>query len=384
MKRRRGAFTLFELILAIALSAVLLALIGTAINLYLVRVDASRTRVEEAQLARSILAMIADDLRATAVYDPQDLSAMAGLMANGTPFDVDSIDEPRTGETGDASGTSTSTLSTSGSTSGPGGSTSSSTGSSETSGSSTEVEDSMPVGLSGTLAELYIDVARLPRQDALFGTVTGYTNAPLPTPAGALAPGATGAAAAGIKRPSDLNTVRYFVREGERLDSSGLAATSLAPHLQLSAGGLVRQEISRPTRVFAEQLGNSALLDSGQVLVAPEVVHLEFRYYDGQQITDVWDMLEEKSLPRAIKIKIWLASADASDSIGTSSYDVADFANNAREYRQTIYLPMSELSPAGAAGGMSGSSSSSSSSFGSSTSGSESSSSTSSGFGQPQ
>ena len=42
--------TLFELILAIGLSSALLALIGTAINLYLVRVDASRSRVEEAQL----------------------------------------------------------------------------------------------------------------------------------------------------------------------------------------------------------------------------------------------------------------------------------------------------------------------------------------------
>ena len=37
---------LFELILAIALSAGLLALIGTAINLYLLQVDAGRSTVE--------------------------------------------------------------------------------------------------------------------------------------------------------------------------------------------------------------------------------------------------------------------------------------------------------------------------------------------------
>ena len=70
----RSAFTLFELILAIALSATLLALIGTAINLYLVRMDTGRTRVEEAQLARSILATIAADVRATTVYQTQDIS----------------------------------------------------------------------------------------------------------------------------------------------------------------------------------------------------------------------------------------------------------------------------------------------------------------------
>ena len=46
----RPAFTLFELILAIALSATLLALVGTAVNLYLVRMDTGQLRVEEAQL----------------------------------------------------------------------------------------------------------------------------------------------------------------------------------------------------------------------------------------------------------------------------------------------------------------------------------------------
>ncbi len=52
--RLRAGFTLFELILAIALSAVLLTLIGMAINLYLMRVDTDRTRVEEAQLVQRV------------------------------------------------------------------------------------------------------------------------------------------------------------------------------------------------------------------------------------------------------------------------------------------------------------------------------------------
>ena len=60
--RPTHGFTLFEVILSIALAAVL-TLIGTAINLYLEQIDSGRTRVEEAQLARSILSMIADDIR---------------------------------------------------------------------------------------------------------------------------------------------------------------------------------------------------------------------------------------------------------------------------------------------------------------------------------
>src|SRR3954454_12013261 len=93
---RRG-FTLFEVILAIALAAVLLTLIGTAINLYLVQVDAGRTRVEEAQLARSILSMIADDIRGTTVYKPQDTSGIAQLMAKSAAFNVDDVDKASSG-----------------------------------------------------------------------------------------------------------------------------------------------------------------------------------------------------------------------------------------------------------------------------------------------
>src|SRR6187551_439616 len=94
MKRPRAGFTLFEVILAIALASVLLTLIGTAINLYLFQVDAGRTRVEEAQLARSVLSMIADDIRATTVYKPQDTSGIAQLMAKSATYNVDDIDKP--------------------------------------------------------------------------------------------------------------------------------------------------------------------------------------------------------------------------------------------------------------------------------------------------
>jgi hypothetical protein len=189
--------------------------------------------------------------------------------------------------------------------------------------------------------------------------MTGYTNAPLPIPAGGTA--SMSAAAAGVVMPSDLKTVRYFIRAGEQVGSGGIAATSFAPELQVRAGGLVRQEIARTTRLFAEQTGESALLESGQSLVAPEVVHLEFRYFDGQLVVDLWDMNEMKLLPLAIEVRIWLAPPDETGSRGTVQYDAAGLADWAHEYRQIVYLPMSEASSASAASGMGGTSSSSSS-----------------------
>lgn len=388
MRPRRDAFTLFELILAIALSATLLALIGTAINLYLLRVDAGRTRVEEAQLARSILAMIADDIRATTIYQPQDTSAIAQLMASTEAFDVDSVDDPReeSSDGGSDAGGVGSSGSSFGSTSSSGNSGASSTGSSSTSSSGGGVEETLPLGLNGTLDQIYVDVTRMPRREELFGTITGYTNAPLPAAAGGTAAGSSAATSAAIMPPSDLKTVCYFIRPGVQVEPGSVAATSLPAGQQTGAGGLVRQEISRNMRVWAEQSGNSALLESGQTLIAPEVVHIEFRYFDGVEVTDVWDMLEKQTLPLAIEVRLWLASSDVAATADASQYNVAGLMATAHEYRQTVFLPMAELSNSGAQGGASAggsSTSSSSSSSGSSSSGASSSSSTGSSFGEP-
>jgi hypothetical protein len=247
----RSAFTLFELILAIALSVTLIALIGTAINLYLTRVDASRTEVEEAQLARSILSMIADDIRATAIYKPQDMSAIQQLAAASTEFDVDSIDDERrggggggggSGSSGGGSGTGggggsssggapssgTGGGSSGGGTSMGGGSGMSSGGGMSSMGGGVVTTDStMPLGLSGTLTEMYVDTTRLPRREELFATITGYTNAPIGVPTSGLAASSTSAASSNIARPSDLKSVRYFIRQGENSEPGSTAATSL-------------------------------------------------------------------------------------------------------------------------------------------------------------
>ncbi|MGI9430322.1 MAG: hypothetical protein ACR2NM_16795 [Bythopirellula sp.] len=75
-------FTLLEVVLAIGLSGAVLGLLATAIDLYLVRVDASRTEVEIAQLARTLLNQIADDVQAARYDAPRspsdDSSAESG------------------------------------------------------------------------------------------------------------------------------------------------------------------------------------------------------------------------------------------------------------------------------------------------------------------
>lgn len=379
-RRRPSAFTLFELILAIALSVALLALIGTAINLYLLQVDASRSHIEEAQLARSVLAMIADDLRATSVYKAQDTSGIASLVAASAKFDVDSVDNPSSGSdgggggggesatSGNSSGGGSGTGSTGGGMSGGMSSMGGSSASGGASDANAENDLTLPLGINGTVEEMYVDVEHLPRLEELFLTNTGYTNTqPLATPVGTF--GAT------PPRPNSVKTIRYFVRQGQPVAAGSAAVTSLAPDQQLEAGGLVRQEIARPARVWAEQLGDQTVLDSGQTLIAPEVAHIEFRYFDGTQVIDYWDMKEKGILPPSIEVRIWIWPANA-DATAANPGDLTSIMANCHEYRQIVFVPTSALSTSNAAAGMSGatsdmsSTSSSSSTSGSSSSGS--------------
>jgi hypothetical protein len=92
---------------------------------------------------------------------------------------------------------------------------------------------------------------------------------------------------------------------------------------------------------------------------------LEFRYYDGHQVTEVWDMQERQSLPVAVEVRIWLAHQGSEPATG-APYDQASLVAAARQYRQTVHLPMSVLAASamgGDVGGESSSSSSGSSSF---------------------
>jgi hypothetical protein len=342
MNRNRAAFTLFEVILAIALSATLLSLIATAINLYLTRVDSSRARVEEAQLARSVLSMIADDIRATSIYQPQDTSAILKLMAKSAAFDVDSIDKASAGTSGPGGTTGSSAVTKVASLTSASSSGGQSSGGSTTDDSTTEI---MPLGINGSLEELYVDATRLPKQDDIFASTTGYTNAASPNAsgsAGATSPTGGSSSVNGGTPAADLKTVHYFVRPGEALEPGSVGATSLDPEVQQRAGGLVRQETSRPAYVYAQQNGGSDVLNSNATLVAPEIVHIEFRYFSSDVVSE-WDMTEQKTLPKAVEVCIWVRSEKSTDQPVSASYDSATLSDSTRQYKQVVYLPASQL-----------------------------------------
>jgi uncharacterized membrane protein YgcG len=368
----RSAFTLFELILAIALSATLLVLIGTAINLYLLRVDASRTEVEQSQLARNVLAMIAADIRATTVYQTQDVSAIAQLAASTASINVDDIDKSgafsasalKSLGTLQKQGTlqannAQSSSSSSTSSSGAGGSSSSGDSNSSSSSSSGDQSptDTVP-GLNGSQNELVLDVNRLPRTEDLFP--------PGQRPSATSSSSSSTSAAA---RPTDVKTVHYFIRQGSTVEGSDIAATSLVSDGQ-QAGGLVRQTVDQAVRTMAEQGGSSDVLNAGQVLIAPEVVRIEFAYYDATQgqAVETWSMQEQNAMPSAVEVRIWLAPSSTSGSTASSNSGSTP-PEGSQMYSETVDLPLAAATAAPKSSS-SGDSSSDSSSGGSGSSGS--------------
>jgi hypothetical protein len=266
------------------------------------------------------------------------------MAASVAKFDVDSIDD-----SGEFQGGALGTPGGAGSvgTAGVAGSASSSMSTDGSSLGGQESTTGLAPGLNGTLEELVLDVARLPRLDELSPALPQQSAA-----------ATTLASAASVPRPSDVKTIRYAIREGAMIDPSDLAATSLAADAQRRAGGLVRQTIDRAVRQMAEQAGNSALLESGQVLLAPEVVQIQFRYFDGTAGVEEWNMQERGAMPTAIDVRIWLAPNDANDaSLDQTSRVVAapgsrTLLSNAHMYSQTIDLPLAQ------SGGTSGSASS--------------------------
>ena len=256
-QRSEAGFTLLEVVLAIGLCGAVMALLATAIDLYLVRVDTSRTQVETAQLARTLLTTIADDLRA-ARYS---VAAIGGPTTTGT----------------DPSGETAS------------GGTASDTGLGQAA--------STDLGIYGTLTELRIDrvAARSWRQ--------------VTVPAREVAVDAD---------PHDMpQTVEYFFEEGRVMTIADLAAGGVSDDTNLAGyTGLYRRQT--PTAAMmstASTTSGGALADSQEPaeLLAPEVVQIAFMYSDGVEWYEEWDSAAQQSLPAAVEIKVSLFS----DVLGT-------------------------------------------------------------------
>jgi len=272
--RSRSGFTLLELMLSLALTAVVTVLIGSLVQNYLINQAVGRERVRQAQLSRSILNMIAEDIRTTVRYQPFDTKGLTELLSGGGA--------------GGGAGAGGSQPSGAGGGAASAGAAPPSGGAGDTADMDSGVA-ALPPGLYGTSTSIEIDISRLPRPDEYYGQASDPVTGSL----GDLA--------------TDIKTVGYYV-QALRTDGIQDPLGSLQPidgtnSTSQGAGGLVRRSVDRAITQYAYQQSQSdALMRTGQLL-APEVIAIEFQYFDGAMWQTEWDS-STQGLPRVVKITI--------------------------------------------------------------------------------
>jgi hypothetical protein len=259
----RAAFTLWELLLALALSSVILLALAGAIDLHLRLLEKGRGDVEQAQLARAVLRRMADDLRGAVRYEPIDAEAMVGGAAASQVPDEDAAEEEGGAQTPDALEPIAEAAEDS------------------EAAPSTRPPQSKP-GVYGSQNALQVDVSRLPRWDECQGVPGSLGLGPVAT---------------------DVKTVSWFVRDGPAAEA-GIGSDLT------QAGGLIRVEIDRAAAMWAMTQGGMPL-DQDLPPVAPEALAVEFSYFDGFEWRLDWDTEAQGGLPVAVRIDLALSDPQA-------------------------------------------------------------------------
>lgn len=285
--KSRTGFTLLELLLALALTAVVSILIGGLVQLFLINETRGRDTVRQAQMARAILNMIAEDVRTTVRYYPYDTSGLdqmlGSAMNNATGGALGAL-------TGGASGGAISGGAVAGQLDASG-----ATGGGAPSGDQNAADAPpavIPPGIFGSDTSIEIDVSRLPRPDE-------YVIQP-----GNINTGSIG------DMPSDIKTVGYYV-QAPRSDgvqdplarlTSQIATSSNGNAAGLS-GGLVRRSLDRAVTQYAYEMGNSDQLIRTGEIIAPEVIGIDFSYFGPEGWQTQWDS-SSMGLPSVVKVTI--------------------------------------------------------------------------------
>jgi prepilin-type N-terminal cleavage/methylation domain-containing protein len=317
VKTQRSGFTLLELILALSLVVVATALIGNLMHIYSRNFATRGEDIRRMQLARSILNMIAEDLRAVVLKQEYDGSVLqqqlgaggaggGGGGAGATGAGATGAGATGAGATGaGATGAGATGAGATGAGAGAAGAGATGAG---TTGTGTATDATVVTtsfvrepGIYGTQYELMLDVSRIPRVDEY-----------IPAQASLLSPTLTDV-------PGDIKTVTYFVQTPTTMGvDDSLNAFNDATQTMSSNSGLVRRQLDRAILAYADEMGDTTRLARTGELIAPEVVSLEFAFYDGTQWLYEWDS-STQSLPWLVQITLAIQTATGEEKAALES-----------------------------------------------------------------
>lgn len=315
--QRRAGLTLMELLISLVLTGVVLVLISTAMDLHLRSLDRHRSTAEEGQLARSLLQRIGNDLRNAVQFSTIDMEEGLGGLDAGALMNL-ATGAIASGDI-DLADVNLGTLL-------GGGSETEEPTSSYTPDLVSNLEPPVYPGLYGNQFEMQIDISRLPR-------VEEYHSLFLQSDSFSL-----------VDIPSDVKTVTYYIRPINSVVGQG--SDELFQE-ESGAAGLVRRHLDRAVTNFAYLNGNMEGLIREDKLLAPEVVGIQFQYFDGYQWLPEWDTEIMQGLPVAVEILLFMTSNSPHQSGGImTALSLADMGVDLDEntsvvsYRLVVRLPV--------------------------------------------
>lgn len=282
--RARHGFTLLELIIALSLCLLLMSAVYGALQLYWRLQSTGQEQVERAQIARAILRRMTIDVGSVVFQAPEAEETEEGTSSGSTV------------ETSEDTGTSGS----------------SATGASETAEEETtiEVEDassayvSSSMGIVGDSQTLVLHISR-PTRDLTYATLAEVQDL--------------------RSRSSDIRSVSYFLASPGGAGLAGAVTPAAVVDRKANAyvaadSGLARLEGDRMAIEFADLSLDYEALGSAAQIVAPEVVSLTFRYFDGTAWLESWDSTAAGRLPQAIEVTLgiaWMAAPPPQGAVST-------------------------------------------------------------------
>lgn len=305
----RGAFTLLEVLVSLGLSVVLVSAIYGAISLYIQVSQGDQGVLERSRVARSVFRQMSADIQ----------SVLFRVVEETTTTDETATEETTGSTTGTTSGSSTSTGTT-------------------TETDTTEIVSvvdpeaaltSTSVGLIGDAGKLTLHVNR---------PVRGGTYALVSDNAGI------------ISRTSDLQSITWFLANasaGGLEGEVGQLAQSNAVLTTMNTGpqGLARLAGDRMAIDYADAESDLEVLAAAATLLAPEIVSLQFRYFDGLQWQTEWDSVSAQKLPNAVEITLGLKQIISDEERRANQFNAAARAtmDEIIEYRRhVVALPLAE------------------------------------------
>ena len=308
----RPAFTLLELLLALALTVVVISTIATAIHVNLFALTRAQSNIERKQIARSVMAMIGNDIRAAVQFRASDFSGLEEVLRSqqliaGAPSVSGASIEALSPDSVSVDAIQSAVESQSQATPATEGFTS-------TDDVAEEETVDWSVGLVGDSNFIMLDISRLPRIDQYHPLIQTAQDA--------------------VTTGSDIKQIVYYVASSNRQNSSN---NLLADESPTSRQGLFRDEIDRAVAFYQGGINPGTPQDYSQ-LVANEIVQLQFRYFDGTDWLQQWDSSENKGFPSAVEISIVV---DTNLLAGPTS----NFQNDNRfeNYRSVVHLPLAEI-----------------------------------------